>query len=69
VSSITISEVLDKANDAVKASHIIKALNSENVIFYPFDNDVATLIANHYREMLSPSKQTEFARNLSWPEG
>lgn len=68
LSSITISELMERANDGEKAAKIVKALNSENVTFHPFDNSVAEFVVNKYHSLLTKPKQTPFARQISWPE-
>lgn len=68
ISSITISELLEKSENEKKAAKIVKALNSNNVVFHPFDNDVAEFIVKNYHSLLGKEKQTLFAREISWPE-
>jgi hypothetical protein len=43
-------------------------LDSDNVIFYPYDNDIAEFVVRNYHQYLGTENQTTLARNLSWPE-
>ena len=67
VSSVTISELLSKTPNG-KAVAIINAINSENVTFVAFDNDIAELLNNTYHALLGKAALNDFARQLSWPE-
>jgi predicted nucleic acid-binding protein len=67
VSSVTISELLAKTPNG-KAVEIINAINSENVTFVAFDNDIAELLNNTYHPILGKGALNDFAKQLSWPE-
>jgi hypothetical protein len=47
ISSVSISEILTNSPNG-RAVEIINAINSENVTFVSFDNDIAELMNNSY---------------------
>jgi predicted nucleic acid-binding protein len=67
VSSVSVSELLRKSPNG-RAVEIINAINSENVTFVAFDNDIAELMINSYHPFLAKDTLNAFARQLSWPE-
>jgi len=67
VSSITISEILSKVDTGERPKAIINAINSENVTFVAFDNQIAELINDSYHSILGTTLLNSFARELSWP--
>ena len=66
VSSITISELLDKQNDE-RTKQIVKAIDSENTNIIPFDNDVADFMTKNYHSILGSKELNKFALALSFP--
>jgi hypothetical protein len=68
ISSITISEILEKSQNETKAAKIVRLLNSDHVNFHPFDNDVAEYMVKSYHKLLGTENLSRIAKELSWPE-
>ena len=68
ISAISIAEILSKTTSETKAEKIVKAIQSDNVIFYSFDTEIAEFIVKNYHAHLGREKLNDFARQLSWPE-
>lgn len=63
ISAITLSELLYKAQENEKTLQIIRALNTANVEFLPFNDEVADYLTVNYHPYLGKQALNSFARN------
>lgn len=66
ISAITISEIWAKSTNQTHTERIINALQSQNVVFVSYDEDIAQHINDKYHSILSNQKLNKFAKEISF---
>jgi len=66
ISAITISEIWSKSTNQTHVERIINALQSRNVVFVSYDEEIAQHINDKYHSILSNRKLNKFAEEISF---
>jgi hypothetical protein len=68
ISTVTLSEILSNEDEADKIQKIVNVLNSNDVEFISFDQDIAKDFSNYLKPYLERKKIHEFAIQAGWKQ-